>query len=67
MPTGTSISPAARIRGFTYAIRNIVAEARRVPDALHLAAVGQPGARAEIRRHAAGLGLRDGHDLIAVA
>ena len=24
MPTGTSISPAARIRGFTYAIRNIV-------------------------------------------
>jgi glycosyltransferase involved in cell wall biosynthesis len=36
-------------------------------DALHLAAVGQPGAREEIRRHAARLGLRDGHDLIAVA
>jgi alanine-synthesizing transaminase len=30
MPTGTSISPAARIRGFTYAIRNIVAEAKAV-------------------------------------
>ena len=35
--------------------------------ALHLAAVGQPGAREEIRRHAARLGLRDGDDLIAVA
>jgi glycosyltransferase involved in cell wall biosynthesis len=35
--------------------------------ALHLAAVGQPGAREEIRRHAARLGLRDGSDLIAVA
>jgi glycosyltransferase involved in cell wall biosynthesis len=34
---------------------------------LHLAAVGRPGARAEIRRLAAGLGLRDGDDLIAVA
>ena len=29
-------------------------------DALHLAAVGQPGAREEIRRQAARLGLRDG-------
>jgi len=36
-------------------------------DLLHLAAVGQPGAREEIRRHAARIGLRDGHDLIAVA
>jgi hypothetical protein len=36
-------------------------------EALHLAAVGQPGAREEIRRHAARLGLRDGDDLIAVA
>jgi glycosyltransferase involved in cell wall biosynthesis len=35
--------------------------------ALHLAAVGQPGAREEIRRHAARLGLVDGDDLIAVA
>jgi len=35
--------------------------------ALHLAAVGQPGAREEIRRHAARLGLHDGADLIAVA
>jgi alanine-synthesizing transaminase len=33
MPTGTSISPAARIRHFTYAIRNIVAEARKVESA----------------------------------
>src|SRR6187549_2947785 len=33
MPTGTSISPAARIRGFTYAIRNIVAEAKKVEAA----------------------------------
>jgi alanine-synthesizing transaminase len=30
MPTGTLISPAARIQRFTYAIRNIVAEARKV-------------------------------------
>src|SRR6187401_2791468 len=30
MPTGTAISPAARIHGFTYAIRNIVAEAKTV-------------------------------------
>ena len=40
---------------------------RQIPGALHLAAVGQPGARARIRRVAAGLGLRDGVDLIAVA
>jgi len=39
----------------------------RIPGALHLAAVGQPGARARIRRAAAALGLRDGVDLIAVA
>jgi cellulose synthase/poly-beta-1,6-N-acetylglucosamine synthase-like glycosyltransferase len=37
------------------------------PGALHLAAVGQPGARARIRAEAARLGLRDGTDLIAVA
>ena len=30
MPAGTLISPAARIRSFTYAIRNIVAEAKKV-------------------------------------
>jgi glycosyltransferase involved in cell wall biosynthesis len=34
---------------------------------LHLAAVGQPGARERIRQEAARLGLRDGQDLIAVA
>ena len=33
MPASTSISPAARIRGFTYAIRNIVAEAKKVEAA----------------------------------
>ena len=33
MPTGTSVSPAARIRGFTYAIRNIVIEAKKVEAA----------------------------------
>ena len=33
MPTGTAISPAARIHGFTYAIRNIVAEAKTVEAA----------------------------------
>jgi glycosyltransferase involved in cell wall biosynthesis len=38
-----------------------------IAGALHLAAVGQPGAREEIRRQAARLGLRDGADLIAVA
>jgi len=31
--TGTAIAPAARIRGFTYAIRNIVAEAKTVEAA----------------------------------
>jgi alanine-synthesizing transaminase len=30
MPSATSISPAARTRAFSYAIRNIVAEARKV-------------------------------------
>ncbi len=34
---------------------------------LHLAAVGQPGARARIRREAARLGLVAGKDLLAVA
>jgi glycosyltransferase involved in cell wall biosynthesis len=38
-----------------------------IPEALHLAAVGQPGARAAIRHEAAGLGLVEGRDLIAVA
>ena len=33
MPTGTSISPAARTRSFSYAIRNVVAEARKVEAA----------------------------------
>ena len=36
-------------------------------DALHMAAVGQPGARARIREAARSLGLRDGHELVAVA
>jgi glycosyltransferase involved in cell wall biosynthesis len=35
--------------------------------ALHLAAVGQPGARERIRAEAARLGLEDGRDLVAVA
>lgn len=30
MPTGTTIRPAARVSGFTYAIRNVVAEAKKV-------------------------------------
>jgi alanine-synthesizing transaminase len=33
MPTGTAIRPASRIRNFTYAIRNIVAEAKKVEAA----------------------------------
>jgi alanine-synthesizing transaminase len=33
MPTGTSVRVAARVRGFTYAIRNIVAEARKLEAA----------------------------------
>jgi glycosyltransferase involved in cell wall biosynthesis len=44
-----------------------LASAASIPGALHLAAVGQPGARAEIRRHAKALGLREMADLIAVA
>ena len=35
--------------------------------ALHLAAVGQPGARRRIRAEAARLGIVDGRDLVAVA
>jgi glycosyltransferase involved in cell wall biosynthesis len=42
-------------------------DAARWPAALHLAAVGQPGARSRIRALAARLGLRDGEDLLAVA
>jgi alanine-synthesizing transaminase len=30
MPTGTTIQPASRVRGFSYAIRNVVAEAKKV-------------------------------------
>jgi glycosyltransferase involved in cell wall biosynthesis len=37
------------------------------PGALHLAAVGQKGARERIRTAAAGFGLADGDDLVAVA
>ena len=37
------------------------------PGALHLAAVGQPGARARIRTEAARLGLAEGRDLVALA
>lgn len=44
-----------------------VAAAASLGPALHLAAVGQPGARARIRAAAAALGLRDGDDLVAVA
>jgi glycosyltransferase involved in cell wall biosynthesis len=41
--------------------------ARAFAGALHLAAVGRPGAREQIRAAAAGLGLADGRDLVAVA
>jgi glycosyltransferase involved in cell wall biosynthesis len=37
------------------------------PGSLHLAAVGQAQARERIRAYAGRLGLRDGHDLLAVA
>ena len=37
------------------------------PGALHLAAVGRPGARARIREEAGRLGLVDGRDLVAIA
>ena len=33
MPAGTSVRVAARVRGFTYAIRNVVAEARKIEAA----------------------------------
>jgi glycosyltransferase involved in cell wall biosynthesis len=42
-------------------------DAVAVGGALHLAAVGQRGARDRIRREAARLGLREGEDLVAVA
>jgi hypothetical protein len=44
-----------------------VPQAAEHRSALHLAAVGQPGARERIRREAARLGLRDGQELVAVA
>jgi glycosyltransferase involved in cell wall biosynthesis len=44
-----------------------VEAAVRFAGALHLAAVGQPGARERIRSAAAALGLADGRDLVAVA
>lgn len=44
-----------------------VAEAARLRGPLHLAAVGQKGARARIRAEAARLGLVEGVDLVAVA
>jgi glycosyltransferase involved in cell wall biosynthesis len=44
-----------------------VERARDLGGALHLAAVGQPGARARIRAEAARLGITDGRDLVAVA
>jgi glycosyltransferase involved in cell wall biosynthesis len=44
-----------------------VAGGARYPGALHLAAVGRPGARERIRAAAAHLGLADGRDLVAVA
>jgi glycosyltransferase involved in cell wall biosynthesis len=44
-----------------------VEQAARWPEALHLAAVGRPGAREQIRAAARQLGLSDGCDLVAVA
>lgn len=44
-----------------------VAEAGRLRGPLHLAAVGQRGARERIRAEAARAGLADGSDLVAVA
>jgi glycosyltransferase involved in cell wall biosynthesis len=44
-----------------------VEEAARLRGPLHLAAVGQPGARERIRAEAARLGLAEGADLVAVA
>ena len=44
-----------------------VERARDLGGALHLSAVGQPGARARIRAEAARLGIVDGRDLVAVA
>jgi glycosyltransferase involved in cell wall biosynthesis len=44
-----------------------VERARDLGGAVHLSAVGQPGARARIREEAARLGIVDGRDLVAVA
>jgi hypothetical protein len=44
-----------------------VGEARRFEPALHLGAVGQPGARERLRQEARRLGLVDGKDFFAVA
>jgi glycosyltransferase involved in cell wall biosynthesis len=44
-----------------------IEEAGRFPQALHLAAVGQRGARERIRENAQALGLREGEGFVAVA
>ena len=44
-----------------------VGEARRITGALHLGAVGQKGAREQIREEARHLGFADGQDFFAVA
>ena len=44
-----------------------VPQATAWPGALHLAAVGQPGAREQIRSEAGHLGLSEGRDFVAVA
>jgi hypothetical protein len=47
--------------------RVVGVEAARIRGPLHLAAVGQVGARERIREAARGLGLVEGEDLVAVA
>jgi hypothetical protein len=44
-----------------------VPQATAWPGALHLAAVGQPGAREQIRSEARHLGLSEERDFVAVA
>jgi cellulose synthase/poly-beta-1,6-N-acetylglucosamine synthase-like glycosyltransferase len=67
VPAFVEVDPrkiGARIHG---AVVIAVADAPTFRGALHLAAVGQRGARARIRIEAARLGLADGVDLLAVA
>ena len=69
MPTGTMIRASARVRGFTYAIRNIVVEAKKVEAAGTTRALPEHRRPDSVRVQDAaasdrggGRAMRDGHN-----